>query len=128
MVLVAILCVGLAGTAAYFDTAQIKGDVGFYACWCGLSPATVADGKVVLAESNHDTPAGTVIATLRVDGESCTVTQIEEDGQAGETYELVVDHLGAQYTEDGQTIYMILVDNWKLYPFCFFRWIERRGN
>jgi hypothetical protein len=125
LVLVLLTGCGFGFLAAYFDDAQVDGDVYYMACACGFKDATITDGKVVLAEPNHDKPAGTVVATIRVRGRRCTVTRIEPGGISQMACDLDVDHLGAKYVEDGRARYVVLVDNWKVYPACFFFWLER---
>lgn len=129
--LVALVAVGLGFSVAYFDKAELEGDAYLMACACGLTPATVSDGKITLAEPNHDTPAGTVVATIAVQDDDCTVTLVEEDGTPRVVYELTVDHLGARYLEyhEGHgthPVYVVQVDNWKLYPASLFVWADRK--
>jgi hypothetical protein len=129
LVFVALVSLGLGLWAAYFHTAKIEGNVRFGACACGLTPATVADGKVVLAEQNHDRPAGTVLATIEIKGRVCTLRRIGEDGAAGPAETLQVDHLGAKFYDEPtygtQPVYVVIVDNWKLYPAYAIFWIRR---
>jgi hypothetical protein len=125
LMLMTVIGCGLGLSAAYFDDAQIDGDVYLTACACGFTHATIADGKVVLAEPNHDTPAGTAVATIRVKNHNCTVTLFERGGASKVVYDLDVDHLGAKYVDNGRPVYVVLVDNWKVYPARFFAWLQR---
>lgn len=125
MALVLVIGCGLGLSVAYFDDAQIDGDIYFTARACGFEHATIAGGKVVLAEPNHDTPAGTAVATIRVQNHRCTVTMFEPGGASKVTYDLDVDHLGAKYVVNGRAVYVVLVDNWKVYPARFLAWLQQ---
>jgi hypothetical protein len=120
---------GLGVLVAYFADAWIDGNVRYQACACGLTRATITEGTVVLAEANHDTPAGTIVATVEIKDRICTLTRIGEDGKPGSTERLQVDHLGAKlYLEEiygQQPVYVVMVDNWKVYPACIVMWMRR---
>jgi len=122
MAFVAFASIALAIVRAYYDEAQVDGKVEFMACACGLTKATVADGKVTLTQPNHDAPAGTMIATIHLQDRSCTIARIRNDGTAGNVYDgLSVDHLGAKYDEydfgyGPYPVYVVQADNWKRYP------------
>jgi hypothetical protein len=92
-----------------------------------LKRAKIADGKLVLAEDNHDTRAGTVVGTIEIKGRTCTLRRVGKDGTLGpaETYQ--VDHLGANYepTDGPRPVYVIMVDNWKSYPALAMAWVRR---
>jgi len=94
-----------------------------------MTRATVVDGKVILSEANHDTPAGTVVATIEIRGDVCTVKCVGDEDKPGRVGETLVDHLGTiphgVSTYPRLSRYDILVDNWKLYPARVVAWIER---
>ncbi len=129
LLLVAVLSAGLGILAAYFDEAQIDGSVYFAACACGMKHAEVCEGNIVLSEPNHDRPAGTVVASIELKDGLCTIRLTKEDGSLGPAQDYSIDHLGAKcYDEDAfgsQPIYVLLVDNWKLYPACAVMWLKR---
>lgn len=135
MVFVALASIVLAAFVAYFDVATMEGDVDFMACACGMTRATIADGKITLAEPNHDRPAGTGVATIQVQEKTCTITLIDENGTTRNVYDLSVDHLGAKYFEYSEgygthPVYVVRVRNWKLYPahaILRFRRLLRNG-
>jgi hypothetical protein len=120
---------GLGVVVAYFADARIDGNVYYGACACGLTRARITDGKVVLAEVNHDTPAGAIVATVEIKDRICALRRIGDDGKPGPTERLQVDHLGGKfYLEEiygEQPVYVIMVDNWKLYPACIVLWMRR---
>ena len=128
MAFVALVSMGLSAFVTYFADAQIDGNVRFGACACGLTSATIADGKVVLAEANHDTPAGTIVATIEIEDRICTLRRFGKDGIPGTAERLQVDHLGAKYYAPEiygeQPVYVLMVDNWKLYPAYVVAWIK----
>jgi hypothetical protein len=128
IVFVALVSMVLSVFVAYFDTAQIDGNVRFLACACGHTRAKISDGQVILVEPNHDKPAGTVVATVEVKDESCTLRRIGEDGTPGTAERMQVDHLGAKYYDEAnygsRPIYVLLADNWKLYPASVVTWIR----
>lgn len=131
MTFVAFVSIVLAVYVAYFDVANIEGDVDFMVCGCGMmGRATIADGTVILAEPNHDTPAGTGIATIHVQEKVCTITLIDKNGTPQHFYELSVDHLGAKYFEGASPVYVVQARTWKLYlahAISRFRFLLRDG-
>jgi hypothetical protein len=84
---------------------------------------------VALAEPNHDTPAGSIVATIKIENRVCILQRIGKDGgrQPAERFE--VDHLGAKYYDPflfgSQPIYVVMDDNWKRYPAFLFACVER---
>ena len=92
-----------------------------------MKRATVADGKIILSEANHDTPAGATIATINFKGSVCTITIMGDDGTPGPAGQYTVDHLGAKYYDarrDGSPFYVLYADNWKLYQVRTLAWIK----
>jgi hypothetical protein len=124
-----LVAVGLGIVVAYFADARIDGNVRYGACACGLTRATITDGELVLAEANHDTPAGTIVAAVEIKDRTCALTRIGDDGKPEPTERLQVDHLGAKfYLEEvygQQPVYVVMVDNWKLYPARIAMWMRR---
>jgi hypothetical protein len=127
MALVAFVSLGLGISAAYFQDARLDGRVLYRACACGFTRATVSGGKVILAEPNHDKPAGTVVATVEIKDRMCTLRRIGKDGMPGCSEGYQVDHLGAKYydAQYRSPIYMLMADNWKLYPATVIAYIDR---
>ena len=111
----------------YFADARIEGDIHVRFCSCGLTRARIDDGKIVLAEAKHDTPAGAVVATIEIKDGICTLRRLDKDGVPGTAERLQVDHVGAKFHDPGvygEYIYVILVDSWKLYPWIAVTWIK----
>ena len=111
----------------YFADARIEGDIYVQFCSCGLARARIVDGKIVLAEARHDTPAGTVVATIEIKDGTCTLRRFDKDEVPGSAERLQVDHVGAKFHDPGvygEYIYVILVDSWKLYPQIAVAWIQ----
>ena len=129
LALVAFVSLGFGFFAAYFAKARLDGDIGFAACACGLTRAKVSAGEVALAEPNHDTPAGSIVATIKIENRVCTLQRIGKDGAREPAERLEVDHLGAKYYDaalfGSQPIYVVMDDNWKLYPAFLFACVER---
>ena len=119
--LFAVVCSFL---ACYYSQAKIEGVVGYNACACGFSGARIADGKVILVHDVHDTPAGTVVANIKIEGGVCILNRFDEDGLPGSAERLEIDHLGAKDTFGDQQIYVIIVESWKLYPWRVVAWIK----
>lgn len=119
MALVTLVSLGLSFCAVYFAPARLDGDVRFSACMCGPVRAKVSDGRLILLETHHETPAGTVVATIEIKDGMCTFRRIGTDGTPGPAARLYVDHLGAKYydeTDNFYPYYILVDDNWKQYP------------
>ena len=113
---------GLGFYAAYFHVARLDGAVLYEACTCGFKRANISNGEVILLEPNHETPAGSVVATIEIKDGTCTLRSIRQDGTVGNAQSYGIDHLGAKYYSEkcGGFIYIVMVDNWKLYPFAVY--------
>lgn len=129
---VLLVSMGLGAGAAYFNEAKLDGKVLFGACACGLTHATITDGEVVLAEANHDTPAGATVAIVEIKDRICTLRRMDADGVVGTAKRFQIDHLGAYYyvpeSFGNQRVYVLMADNWKLYPVRFLRWLNALIN
>ena len=128
LALVTFVSLGLGFFVAYFAEARLDGDIRFEACACGFKRARVSSGKVALAEQNHDTPAGSIVATIKIENRVCILQRIGKDGAREPAERLEVDHLGAKYYDaafGSQPIYVVMDDTWKLYPAFLFALVER---
>ena len=129
LVFVTFVSLGLGFFVAYFAEARLDGDIRFEACACGFKRARVSSGKVALAEQNHDMPAGSIVATIKIENRVCILQRIGQDGAREPAERLEVDHLGAKYYDaalfGSQPIYVVMDDNWKLYPAFLFACVER---
>jgi len=127
MAFMAFVSLGLGIAAAYFQDARLDGNVYYSACACGFKRAKVSGGKVILAEPNHNMPAGTVVATIEIKDRICTLRSIEQDGKPGPGAGCQIDHLGAKYFDPQcgtHPIYVLMADNWKLYPVKLIAYIK----
>jgi hypothetical protein len=118
----------------YFSEAQLGGEVLVFYCACGYSHAHISDGQLVLTEQNHDTPAGTILATVKNNGSNCTLTWVTDNSLAGQVDCLQIDHLGAKCNMDVwgdgkmEPTHILLVDNWKLGPASYAARLTRWLN
>ncbi len=64
-----------------------------------MKRATIVDGKVVLAEPNHDDPEGTTVATIDIKDQVCTIRLLEEDRSLGRPARYTIDHLGGKWSD-----------------------------
>jgi hypothetical protein len=119
LVAVLLVSVGISALAMYYRPARLDNDVLFAACTCGLKRAKISHGEVALLEPNHATTAGSIVATIELANGKCVVRWLKVDGTIASTESCEIDHLGAKYYDDRfhGNVYVILVDDWKLYPF-----------
>jgi hypothetical protein len=122
LLLTFFISLGLSLPTAYFRKARLDDAVRYADCTCGLARARISNGEVVLLEPNHAKPAGTVVATIETEDGICTIRRIRKDGSLGAAESCEVDHLGAKFYDErfGSFVYVLMADNWKLYPFAFF--------
>jgi hypothetical protein len=127
LVFVLLVSIAMSALTAYFRPARLDGEVLYVACVCGFKRARISDGKVILSEPNHARPAGSVVATIEIEDGKCILRDIREDGKVRSAGSYEIDHLGAKYYDDrfGGFVYVIMADNWKLYPFSVFERIRR---
>lgn len=128
LALVAFVSLGMSFCAVYFQKARLDGDIYVSICACGLARAKVSGDQVILAEPRHDRPAGAVVATIEIADRVCTLRWIGEDGAPGPVERLEVDHLGATFYDEevwSRPVYILMDDNWKLYPAMFFARVRR---
>ena len=119
---VLLLSILVSAFTAYFRKARLNGHVYYAACTCGFARARISNGEIVLMQANHSGDVGTVVATVNVVDGTCLLNRLHEDGAVGVSELYEIDHLGARYYDKrfNQFVYVIMVDNWKLYPFAVF--------
>ena len=122
LLVVLVSSIGMTALAAYYRRARLDDAVLYEACVCGFKRAKVSNGQVILLEPNHGTPTGSVVATIEIKDGKCILRRIREGGTVGNAESYEIDHLGAKYYSEKceSFIYIVMADNWKLYPFAVY--------